>query len=685
MNRSDKFKLIRNIPLRQLPENRSGITLVWLENLLCLSGNDNQIRLHSFSNRCFIVYYLSTSKLVKYLKRARSREYVIAIIVSYPMETIQRIIHRLQQHRVIQAMFVVYSDKDTDNHLLSITDNLHIFQTQELMFEVLEKRIEEIEKLNLNGGLFTTFYRKEKSLKNVREDLATFVWTHVFKVVLMSMPYNSLEAKGEMLSECRAYYRNDVVQLAHIDEFERTYQSKDAIRWYTKLGFLFYLVNKALRSQDIWVIYKFRYFIVDLCCYLEEISISQSFSSVRLYRGAKLNRDELDQLQVGCLISTNGFFSCSSDRNVAEMFISIDLMTDRSSSHNPDAWQQFVLFIIDVDRRISTNTVVADVSHESDLPDENEMVFNFGSTFIINEISFDNDKCIWLIQMSSSSNNIRINDEYEKYIRIRLQHTNPAILFGHALANICSDYAQSMIYFHRLLRTLPIDDVERPNIYYNLGRIYQFIEKFEKSLDCFRCARLLICRLLPERMFDYCRILGGMGTVYLYLGDSERALKLLRQALALHKKSFPENHTEIPFHLNRLGYGYFKAKQYDHALLILNSAENFFQTKMPVDHQGYAETLHSMGLVYHGIGDDKKALICFQEALRQRHSLLGKDHPYLASTYYQLSLIHNDRVEYEIALDYVQKSLNIQLIKLPHSHSQLKLSKELLRRLQQHQ
>ncbi|CAF5128094.1 unnamed protein product, partial [Rotaria sp. Silwood1] len=140
--------------------------------------------------------------------------------------------------------------------------------------------------------------------------------------------------------------------------------------------------------------------------------------------------------------------------------------------------------------------------------------------------------------------------------------------------------------------------------------------------DCFRCARLLICRLLPERMFDYCRILGGMGSVYLYLGDSERALKLLRQALALHKKSFPENHTEIPFHLNRLGYGYFKAKQYDHALLILNSAENFFQTKMPVDHQGYAQTLHSMGLAYHGIGDDKKALICFQEALRQRHSLL---------------------------------------------------------------
>ncbi|CAF1238134.1 unnamed protein product [Rotaria sp. Silwood1] len=92
-----------------------------------------------------------------------------------------------------------------------------------------------------------------------------------------------------------------------------------------------------------------------------------------------------------------------------------------------------------------------------------------------------------------------------------------------------------------------------------------------------------------------------------------------------------------------------------------------------------------MGLVYRALDNDKEALICFQEALRKRHSLLGKDHPYLASTYYQLSLIHSDRAEYEFALDYVQKSLNIQLIKLPHSHSELKLSRELLRRLQQRQ
>ncbi|CAF1233772.1 unnamed protein product [Rotaria sordida] len=153
----------------------------------------------------------------------------------------------------------------------------------------------------------------------------------------------------------------------------------------------------------------------------------------------------------------------------------------------------------------------------------------------------------------------------------------------------------------------------------------------------------------------------------------------------LQKKSLPENHTEIPFHLNRLGHAYFKAKQYDLALSILDSAEKFFQAKVLVYHQGYGQTLHTMGLVYRAHGDDKKAFISFQEALSKRYLILGKDHPDLASTYYQLSLMHNDRAECELALDYVQKSLNIQLIKLPHSHSELKQSRELLQRLQQRQ
>ena len=182
MNRTDKFRLIHNRSLRQLPQSRSGITLIWLENTSRPVYDENQILLHSFNDRCLIICYTKISNFIKYLKRVRSREYIIAMIVHFPRETVQRIVHQVQIHRVIQTMYVIYSKTDTNHRSSpSIADNFYVFENQEIMFEVLRKRIEEIESLQLDGVLFTTFCRQEKSLKNIQDDLAAFVWTHVFK------------------------------------------------------------------------------------------------------------------------------------------------------------------------------------------------------------------------------------------------------------------------------------------------------------------------------------------------------------------------------------------------------------------------------------------------------------------------------------------------------------------------
>jgi tetratricopeptide (TPR) repeat protein len=499
------------------------------------------------------------------------------------------------------------------------------------------------------------------------------------------MPCDSFEAKQQMLTECRAYYRNDAVQLSHIDEFEHTYNRNDAIRWYTKSDFLFYLVNKALRSGDTLALYTFRYFIKDFCNCLERATAANSETSYRLYRGAKLHRDEVESLQVESLVAANSFFSCSRDRKVAEMFISIDPSTGKSPSHGRDERQQFVLFEIDVDLTKFPDTVVADVSAQSEFPVENEMVFTLGSTFIIKHIVYDSEKYLWFIQMSSSSDITQSGRTHEKYTRQRLQETSSIVSFGLTLVCIESDYFQSIDYFHRLLRTLPINHTDRPVVYYNLARIYRLLEKYHKALAYLRCAQLLLRRLLPQTVFDYCRVLGGIGIIYSKLGDSKRAIHLLEQAMILQRKSLPDNHTEIPFHLNRLGYGYFNGKQYERALSVLYSADNFFHTRMPIDHRGHGETLHALGLVYRALGDEEKAYSYFKEALRKCDALLPKDHPNVASACYQLSLIHEDRGEYEVALEYAKRSLHIQSIKLPYYHSELKQSSELVERLQQRQ
>ena len=77
------------------------------------------------------------------------------------------------------------------------------------------------------------------------------------------MPYQSNEAKQQMLYECRRNYTNYRSELNQIEEFSRSYSSKEAINWYTRDCFLYRTLNRALRTEDILVLYTYRFFIVD--------------------------------------------------------------------------------------------------------------------------------------------------------------------------------------------------------------------------------------------------------------------------------------------------------------------------------------------------------------------------------------------------------------------------------------
>jgi vacuolar-type H+-ATPase subunit F/Vma7 len=181
MERCDKLKYIRNIPVRQLPTIQTGVSIVWLENSQCSPLQDTDIRLGTFNNRCFVVCYSKVSKCVKFLKRARSRDYVIVVIVSYAIEALRRMLYRLQQHRIAQAILVVSPSVDAIDHLLLISDRIIGFQDQKAMLDHLEQLISEIEDQSLGGGLFTTSNRQEKALKDLRLEFGEFIWANIFR------------------------------------------------------------------------------------------------------------------------------------------------------------------------------------------------------------------------------------------------------------------------------------------------------------------------------------------------------------------------------------------------------------------------------------------------------------------------------------------------------------------------
>ena len=109
-------------------------------------------------------------------------------------------------------------------------------------------------------------------------------------------------------------------QLALVHEFENEYSSDKALWWYTRDSFLYKMLNKALRVQNIDLLFLFRFVIGDI---YQQLKQNQCQSPVRVYRGQVISNDELNTLQqsIGEFISINSFFSTSTNRHKALGFL----------------------------------------------------------------------------------------------------------------------------------------------------------------------------------------------------------------------------------------------------------------------------------------------------------------------------------------------------------------------------
>jgi len=87
---------------------------------------------------------------------------------------------------------------------------------------------------------------------------------------LLCLPHTD-EAYAIMIEEFRRIYSDNEATLAEIDIFAQTYHSNSAIQWYTRDSFLFRLINKVLRSSDVEMMFKLRYFLTDLYIQLDEL------------------------------------------------------------------------------------------------------------------------------------------------------------------------------------------------------------------------------------------------------------------------------------------------------------------------------------------------------------------------------------------------------------------------------
>ena len=140
--------------------------------------------------------------------------------------------------------------------------------------------------------------------------------------------------------------------------------------------FCFRLINKALRTEDVYVLYDFRFYMVDLSQEIEKQCLqlrTKQQNVLKLYRYEILTDDEMKNFQnnIGNLVSINGYLSFYSQRSLV-----YDLARKRSKT---DCVQR-ALFENDIDLDVIRNISIVDVREYSIYAEQADSLVDIGKT-----------------------------------------------------------------------------------------------------------------------------------------------------------------------------------------------------------------------------------------------------------------------------------------------------------------
>ncbi|CAF4801503.1 unnamed protein product [Rotaria sp. Silwood1] len=468
--------------------------------------------------------------------------------------------------------------------------------------------------------------------------------------VLKQMPHDD-RTMHEMLDQCAEYYQNNQTELAKIEQFRTTYTSDRAINWYTDECFLYKLLNQALRTEDIQLLYSFRFFIIDLCAELERESEKiKNEGHLTVYRGQMMHKEEFHKLQhsIGGLISTNGFFSTSRDINIAFGFLT------KSNSTN-----ERVLFEIQADPSI-LGVICADISSMGSMPWEREVLFSLNTVFQIVSVNTDSTHDAWKVQLVASDQGAQKVNEYVKWLQIEIDYSSPLVYFGRLLWSEFGQLTQAENYFKMLLDTLPVDHPDMASVNLEFSHVYD--EKGDYDLALQYSERALHIRqqqkpIVPHRL---AACLNSMGVIYRHKGDLDRALDYYQQSLTKYENEVSSGkHLHHANTLRNLGGVHKDKGNFDIALDYFTRAYEIYQELLPADHPRLADALSNIGSIYHHREDFDQALGFYQQALDIQEKNCLDDHLQKANTIRNIALIYRDKKDWSNAMNYCDRALTM--------------------------
>ena len=507
--------------------------------------------------------------------------------------------------------------------------------------------------------------RKQKSVKQLDKENVNFVWTQILLEYLIRMPRTDID-KSDMLEECRKYYKYNPKEIEKINEFEQDYDSELAIWWYTRDCFAFRLLNKALRIENIDMLYKLRFFITDVYNKLTELHSDfiqanrEDFCNLIVYRGQSIATDEFQTIQaaVGNIISINTFLSTTTDKEVAIIYAGNGLERPILES---------VIFEINVDMAIEESKPYANIQHMSYFHDENEILFCLGTSFrIINVDKLPENQNINYVKLELCTQQTQQVRKLKEEIIGTLGKDYSLSTFADVL-NEMGYYDKSEVYYkielERVIQTN--DNAARSELEITLSELAKNKGDLLASFDYLNG---VLARTSPTDYILLEKIHQHLGHTWHNKGDYEQALTEYKKALNIAEQHLSTNAVTYADTQIYIGRVHRTLTQYQEAIDFYMKAIDILKLSVSDDSFEYIFVYYELGVLYIYVHDKGSALRHFIHALDIQLSHYPPNHPTTLQLHRNISAVYPDIGKYPAAIRNVSRALEIEFTKVPREY-----------------
>ena len=600
------------------------------------------------------LFYENPTDLIHYIQSTAKTEMIFLVLSVSSARDILNVIHDLRQLDSI-FLFPSNNDQNEDEEFIEkYSKIIGVFPD----FNDLLASIEENRLLVIQQTESLKFYeQRQKSTRELSKEAGAFFWLRLFKEVVLQLPHDD-QAKQEMIDKLKEQYRNNNKQLKSIEKFNQEYKSADVIRWYTKEPFLYKQLNRALRTEDIELLYKFRYFISDLSRQLSkefEILCDSYSSKICFYRGVILSKEEIEKLKnnVGQLISTNGYLSTSLSKDVALSYVDL-------SRHGKE---QSVLFDVEYDFGRIDSIIIAGIAEYSQHPDEQEILFDLDAVFQLDSVTMHPTLNLFVVKMSVNDQSTTIVREHLVEIGKDIRGSSAVLVFGRLLGQI-GQHEKAERYFNSLLNNPGDEDLSY--IYYYLGSSQVYQGYYEKALNYYNKALTTMNNAEKPRPFPSSFVLNDMGVVYKTIGQYDQALDYFKRCLEIRT-----NYSEYPTiasSLENLAAIYRVKGDYDHALELHRECFRIREEHLPKEHRQIAKSLSNIGAILMDQDQLNMALEYHQKSLEISKKSLPAEHDDIALCLNRIGHVVSNQGKPRQALDHYLRALEMKEHLFPHGH-----------------